>query len=221
MDMQVSSDPILPLEGQHSTLYTNDTACADAHRRRPHLDQDDPLVRKVAPDPTPLHTRQPQRPSTHHRCLRLTHREGTTELHRRRLRRLDPQAHSFQPPYGDHEGIVDKDARKENLYRPGNWEAGGWFDEAQHDVFAADTAPSQQQPSGLESKTVAAVADDPDPAVKEEGESEQSKEQKRLLEVQEEERKAMSLPILDSQRTKEAEEGVTGQEEVASPPAID
>lgn len=119
-------------------------------------------------------------------------------------------------------GIVDKDTRKENLYRPGNWEVGGWFEEAQKDVYAAETKPSQDVPSGLEGKEVAAVKDEEDPAVKEEGESEQSQEQKRLLEVQEEERKAMSLPILESQRTKQdVETGVTGEEEVTSPPAIE
>lgn len=120
-------------------------------------------------------------------------------------------------------GIVDKETRKENLYRPGNWESGGWFEEAQQDVYAADTKPSEQVPSGFEGKEVRAVADDPDPGVNEEESSVQSKEQKRLLEVQEAERKAASLPILDSQRTKEEQEkeGLTGETEVESPAPIE
>lgn len=120
-------------------------------------------------------------------------------------------------------GIVDPETRKENLYQPGRWESGGWFEEAQKDVFAANTAPSEDLPSGLEGQEVKAAADNPDPGVKEEGESEQSREQKRMLEVQEEERKAASLPILESQRTKDEkeDEGVTGEEEVQSPAPIE
>ena len=119
-------------------------------------------------------------------------------------------------------GIVDRNTRKENLYAPGRWESGGWFEEAQKDVFAADTAPNEQQPTGLEGQDVQAVADNPDPGVKEEESSVQSQEQKRMLEVQEEEnRKAKSLPILESQRTKEEDDVFTEGKEVASPPPIE
>lgn len=120
-------------------------------------------------------------------------------------------------------GIVDKETRRENLYQPGKWESGGWFEETQKDVFAADTAPSESQPSGLASKEVGAVADDPDPGVKEEETSVQTREQKRMLEAQEEEnRKAKSLPILQSQtKRQETDQNLTEQEQVASPPAIE
>lgn len=122
-------------------------------------------------------------------------------------------------------GIVDRDTRAANLYRAGHWEAGGWFEAAQSDVYAAETLPSGDVPSGLEGTEVRAAKDEADPAVKEEEGSVQSREQRRLLEAQEEEnRKAWSLPVLESQRTVERvgeRAPLTGQEEVASPPPID
>ncbi|EMC99671.1 hypothetical protein BAUCODRAFT_60611, partial [Baudoinia panamericana UAMH 10762] len=39
-------------------------------------------------------------------------------------------------------GIINEDVRRANLYAPGRWESGGWFDEAQKDVFDAKTKPS-------------------------------------------------------------------------------
>lgn len=121
-------------------------------------------------------------------------------------------------------GIVDPDTRKSNLYAPGNWESGGWFEEGQRDVFAAQTEPSGDVPSGLEGKEVRAVKDEEAPEVKEEEGSVQSQEQRRLLEKQEEERKARSLPVLESERTRsdgEAAGRVMSGEEVGSPGAIE
>lgn len=43
-------------------------------------------------------------------------------------------------------GIVEDSTRKECLYKPGHWEAGGWFHERQPDVFQADTKPSEDTP---------------------------------------------------------------------------
>jgi len=43
-------------------------------------------------------------------------------------------------------GIVDETVRNDCLYRPGEWEQGGWFEKRQSDVFAADTAPSGETP---------------------------------------------------------------------------
>jgi len=90
-------------------------------------------------------------------------------------------------------GIVEQTVRRENLYKPGRWEHGGWFDEAQADVFAAHTTPSAEPPTsapGHEADTegmkIAAASDDP--GVKEEGESRQTQEQERLLKVQRKER---------------------------------
>nr|OQN98794.1 hypothetical protein B0A51_18498 [Rachicladosporium sp. CCFEE 5018] len=71
-------------------------------------------------------------------------------------------------------GIVDSSAREGNLYRPGGWERGGWFDRAQKDVYAADTRPNQ----GVK---IAAMSDDP--MVKEDGGSRQTEEQKRMEET--------------------------------------
>lgn len=39
-------------------------------------------------------------------------------------------------------GIVEEHTRKTCLYRPGEWERGGWFAQEQPDVFQASTAPS-------------------------------------------------------------------------------
>jgi CheY-like chemotaxis protein len=87
-------------------------------------------------------------------------------------------------------GIVDGELRKENLYKPGAWEMGGWFDEAQKDIFAANTKPSGKVPmsapgveSGSEGVRIAAAVDDP--MVKEEDSSEQSQEQERMAKSQE------------------------------------
>ena len=104
-------------------------------------------------------------------------------------------------------GIVDKPTRKDNLYANGKWEQGGWFDEAQKNVFDANTKPDSQPPTsapghdaGSDGVKIAAAADDP--FVKEEGSSEQSKEQTRLAVEQErkapEAPKAYSMPALGS-----------------------
>ena len=39
-------------------------------------------------------------------------------------------------------GIVEQGTREACLYKPGNWEKGGWFVQQQLDVFAASTYPS-------------------------------------------------------------------------------
>ncbi|MCJ1313148.1 Light-sensor Protein kinase [Agyrium rufum] len=39
-------------------------------------------------------------------------------------------------------GIVDVNTRISCLYKPGSWEAGGWFEKDQRDVFNADTTPN-------------------------------------------------------------------------------
>ncbi|KAK5163945.1 uncharacterized protein LTR77_010341 [Saxophila tyrrhenica] len=122
-------------------------------------------------------------------------------------------------------GVVDEESRRNNLYQPGHWESGGWFDEAQKDVFAADTRPSEQPPMeapGAEpSKEVKAAVDSDDPFAKEEDESEQSKEQIRMAEQLQShsERKATSMP----NRTRpsfgegDEEESVTREDVVTSP----
>lgn len=95
MDMQVSNN--LPTSHLRPSL----TRRADAHCGRPHLRQNDPIVRKIAPDAHPLDARLPQRPHPHHRRLRLPSRERTPDVRRRRLRRLDPQTHLFPAPDRD------------------------------------------------------------------------------------------------------------------------
>lgn len=85
------------------------------------------------------------------------------------------------------EGIVDEQVRKENLYKPGSWERGGWFQLAQPSAQAADTRPSEQPPQHApnapsEGVQIAAATDDP--RAKEEGDSVQSREQTRLVNEQ-------------------------------------
>ena len=44
------------------------------------------------------------------------------------------------------EGIVEQETRASCLYKPGEWEKGGWFVKHQPDVFSASTAPSKANP---------------------------------------------------------------------------
>lgn len=103
------------------------------------------------------------------------------------------------------EGLVDRPVRRKNLYKPGSWERGGWFSEAQADIFAAQTKPSGDvplsAPQSAPSQGLQAAAASDEPAAKEEVESEQSTEQNRLLAEQDEARKndpdAAASAILD------------------------
>lgn len=103
------------------------------------------------------------------------------------------------------QGIVNREVRKENIYREGwEWENGGWFHEAQVDAFDTDTTPSGkppvQQPS--EQLKVAAVSDDPQgPGDAKAGV--QPEEQHRLMEKQRKEREQQGL----------AREGQAGDDE--------
>lgn len=82
-------------------------------------------------------------------------------------------------------GIVDKKVRKENLYRSGTWERGGWFEQAQRDVFSADTNPDGGPPPSAPSEGLKIANATDDPFVKEEDSSRQSKEQTRMGRSQE------------------------------------
>lgn len=88
-------------------------------------------------------------------------------------------------------GIVDAGARKDNLYKPGGWERGGWFIQAQKDIFAADTTPNERIPMTNPSEGVQKAASSEDPFVREEDSSVQTQEQARMAEEQEKERAAM------------------------------
>ena len=43
-------------------------------------------------------------------------------------------------------GIVEQKTRESCLYKPGDWEKGGWFCREQPDVFSASTEPSSKAP---------------------------------------------------------------------------
>ncbi|TKA79270.1 hypothetical protein B0A49_03687 [Cryomyces minteri] len=77
-------------------------------------------------------------------------------------------------------GIVDANVRRKNRYQPGVWEKGGWFQEVQKDVFAADTKPSMKPPMTAPSEGVKIAAASDDPFVREEQDSRQTEEQRRL-----------------------------------------
>jgi len=91
-------------------------------------------------------------------------------------------------------GIVSEDIRKSNLYRKGEWERGGWFEEGQKDVFAADTNPNEKPPMSAPSEGVKIAAASDDPAVKEEDDSRQTQEQDRMLASQEKQAAESSEP---------------------------
>ncbi|TKA82828.1 hypothetical protein B0A55_01047 [Friedmanniomyces simplex] len=132
-------------------------------------------------------------------------------------------------------GIVDSQVRKSNLYRPGGWEQGGWFDKAQKDIFAADTHPSGRPPTSAPgheavSKGVKIAAAVDDPFVKEEGESRQSREQTRMLAEQERERhqqgrqeeaagRAQTLPELGSKAYQQVDGVSPGSSATITPSA--
>lgn len=90
-------------------------------------------------------------------------------------------------------GIVDAGARKENLYKSGGWERGGWFQQAQKDIFSADTSPTERMPVTDPSEGAQKAASSADPFVREEDDSVQTQEQARMADEQEKEREAMDV----------------------------
>lgn len=85
-------------------------------------------------------------------------------------------------------GIVDAGARKEDLYKSGGWERGGWFQQSQKDIFAADTTPAERMPMTDPSEGAQKAASSADPFVREEDDSVQTQEQARMADDQEKER---------------------------------
>lgn len=53
-------------------------------------------------------------------------------------------------------GIIDRKVRTECLYKPGRWDAGGWFEDVQPDVYAALTSPDTRQPFSSDADMIAA-----------------------------------------------------------------
>ena len=89
MDMQVSRC-LAP--GTYKVLIQSDANC-----RRLNVYKDDSLLRKD-PHQHLLASRRLVRPRPHRRSVRIPHREGPPAVHRRRIRRLDPEAHLLRPP---------------------------------------------------------------------------------------------------------------------------
>ena len=90
-------------------------------------------------------------------------------------------------------GIVDAGVRKENLYKSGGWERGGWFQQAQKDIFAADTTPTDRMPMTDPSEGAQKAASSADPFVREEDDSVQTQEQARMAGEQEKKREAIDV----------------------------
>lgn len=90
-------------------------------------------------------------------------------------------------------GIVDADARKDNLYKSGGWERGGWFQQAQKDIFAADTTPTERLPMTDPSEGAQKAASSADPFVREEDDSVQTQEQARIADEQEKKGEAAEI----------------------------
>lgn len=90
-------------------------------------------------------------------------------------------------------GIVDAGARKENLYKSGGWERGGWFQKAQRNIFAADTTPDERMPMTDPSEGAQKAASNADPFVREDNDSVQTQEQARMADEQEKEREATDV----------------------------
>jgi len=84
-------------------------------------------------------------------------------------------------------GIVDPGARKDNIYKPGGWERGGWFGKAKKDIYSAETKPNEQPPMTGPSEGVKVAASSDDPFVREEDSSVQTQEQRRMADAQEDE----------------------------------
>lgn len=82
-------------------------------------------------------------------------------------------------------GIVDKKTREDCLYKPGQWERGGWFASAPKDVFDASTAPSASAPVATSDVGSAPRQSTDDPT---------SKEQKRLDSLEDDAVHAKSVP---------------------------
>jgi CheY-like chemotaxis protein len=94
-------------------------------------------------------------------------------------------------------GIVDPAARKDNIYKAGGWERGGWFGKAKKDIYAADTKPNEKPPMTAPSEGVKNAASSDDPFVREEDSSVQTQEQKRMADAQEEEKEKESANAND------------------------
>jgi len=83
--------------------------------------------------------------------------------------------------------IVDKDTRKDWLYKPGQWERGGWFHLGESDAKKASTKPANEVPMSNPSEEARQAAQSDDPNAGEDGSSDRrDEEQKRLAENQEE-----------------------------------
>lgn len=55
-------------------------------------------------------------------------------------------------------GIVEPELRNKNVYRPGSWEHGGWFEKAHANVWDAKTIPSNRIPFSAPSEAAKEAA---------------------------------------------------------------
>lgn len=118
-------------------------------------------------------------------------------------------------------GIVDPDVREEALYKPGEWERGGWFKAADPDIFEAQTKPSERVPTEDASKELKEAAKSESPGAGDSG-SRQTEEQSRLrvkkrrapLKL----RGSKSTPNLGQRSRSQSEEGSGSSETITDEP---
>lgn len=112
-------------------------------------------------------------------------------------------------------GIVDPRIREKLLYKPREWEKGGWFERAHPDVYQAQTKPSGNVPTAVASEELKEAARSDDPNVEKPGGSRQTQEQKRLYGTQTKQkprprrnlRMSKSTPDLGSMSWRGSDEG--------------
>ncbi|KAF2123933.1 hypothetical protein P153DRAFT_303484 [Dothidotthia symphoricarpi CBS 119687] len=83
--------------------------------------------------------------------------------------------------------IVDTSVRESCVYKPGQWEQGGWFHKGEKSLEEVSTKPSGKVPFSNPSQEIQEIAQSDDPmAGKEDDHDPVSEEQKRLMHAQEE-----------------------------------
>ena len=80
--------------------------------------------------------------------------------------------------------IVKPDLRKDCLYKPGEWERGGWFHLGEKSPAEVNTAPSNKPPQSNPPANVEEAASSDDPTAGADSEDARDQEQQRLLQEQ-------------------------------------
>lgn len=113
--------------------------------------------------------------------------------------------------------IVDVKSREECLYRPGQWERGGWFHTGQKGSDEANTKPSSQAPISENSETAKEAAPSEDSNASQDGNPDEiDEEHRRLLQNQAEGK--IEPPKDDDPPPNEEREAQSKEESAEEPP---